>query len=426
MPRQFPTLFFSKNAIRHSRWYRPELAAFGLILVSLIVSCRSVFNTRFQPEIVLGLYNDFMSGRSSDFSDEAFYALAGWRYVHGSSTNIMDLIHPPLAIYMIGFSELLFMNHALLSLIFSIFTLIIVYLISKKVIPTSPIALVPVFLLSLDKLYVKLSSIAWLDIYATFFASLSIFLLLSDRKWARPLLFVTIGLALSCKWTTVFLLALPPLYYAFRKDWNQLKSYPLFLILTVFTYTATYAVFFLHGHTLQDFVTLQWDILAGQRFERFGRGSPPPFWIMLNFLTGVEGPTVITKLLVDSSAKTVTVINRGTGISLIEYYNPLTWPMLFSASILSLYYSKNHDRRMVPLSSALPIFFAIFSTGQHFIWYLLAVFPFAFVSLGYVTCRICNESRNKKVSIAILVLYLASAAVWSLFVTMPPYIQISQ
>jgi dolichyl-phosphate-mannose--protein O-mannosyl transferase len=374
----------------------------------------------------LTVYTEYVSGRRGFLSDEAFYALAGWRYVHGSSLDIMTLSHPPLAIYLIGLSELLFMNHVMLSLVVSFLTLIIVYLISKSVVPHSPIALIPVFLLSLDKMYTTLSSVAWLEIYATLFASLSVLLLLSQRRWAKPLLYVSMGLALSCKWSTVFLVALPVIYYALKKDWNQLKSYPLFLIITLITYSSTYAIFFIQGHTLQDFITLQSNMFAGQRYERFTSGTPPPFWLLLNFLTGIEGPTVIQEVFANVDTRTITVIATGTGISLIPFYNPFTWPMLFSSSFLALYYSKNESREVVPLASGLLLFLAIFSTGQHFIWYMLPVFPLAFGSLGYTIHRIYSESKNKKRAIVILVLYLASAAVCSLFVQMPPYIWISR
>jgi len=167
-------------------------------------------------------------------------------------------------------------------------------------------------------------------------------------------------------------------------------------------------------------------MFGGQRYERFAAGTPPPFWLLLNFLTGIEGPTVITKLFGNVDTGTFTVIETGTGISLIRFYNLFTWPMLFSSSFLALYYSKNESREVVPLASGLLLFLAIFSTGQHFIWYMLPVFPLAFVSLGYTIHRIYTESRNKKRAEVILILYLASAAVWSLFVEMPPYIMLSK
>ena len=417
----FP-LFFFEAIVRLSRWRRLEHAALVVIIVFFLIRCRNVFYARFQPEIFLSLYDNFISGRIGGFSDEVFYALAGWKYVHGSNLDIMTLSHPPLAIYMIGLSELLFMNHVMLGLFVSVFTLIMVYSLSKRVIFHSPIALVPVFLLSLDKMYIWLSSIAWLDIYATFFASLSLLLLLNKRSWARPLLYVSIGLALSCKWNTVFLVALPPLYYVLKKDWNQLKFYPLFMTLTFLTYLSTYAVFFLQGHTLQDFVTLQWNMFAGQRYERFNRGTPPPFWLLLNFLTGIEGPTAIKEVFANMDTRTFTVIAKGTGLSLIAHYNPLTWPLLFSSSILTLYYSRNGDRSVVPLSLGLLVFLAVFSTGQLFIWYMLPVFPLGFVCLGYVINMIYFESTNKKTVKVILIAYLALAVAWSLFVVMPPYI----
>jgi hypothetical protein len=91
----------------------------------------------------LNIYAEYVSGKRGLLPDDVFYALAGWKYIHGSNLDIMTLIHPPFAIYLIGLSELLFMNHVMLSLVASILTLIAVYLISKRLIQDLPTVSMP-------------------------------------------------------------------------------------------------------------------------------------------------------------------------------------------------------------------------------------------------------------------------------------------
>lgn len=328
---------------------------------------------------------------------------------------------------MIGFSELVFMNPALLGFIFSILTLIIVYVISRKLVSASLIAIVPSLLLSLDKMYIQFSTISMLDIYATFFVVMSLLLLMSKKEWTRPLLGVSMGLALSCKWTAAFLIVLPVLYYAVRRDLRGLKFYPLCLFVAALTYTATYAEFFYVGHSFQDFGDLQLKMLSFQEQRHLMASGIKPLRVLLVFLTGVEGPTQIQTLFLNSVARTVTPSGLGSGVSLLWSYDPLTWPVSFSASILALYYSLRKDRDMIP--SALGFLLLIASSasvGEPFIWYLLPGLPLAFISLTYMLNRMYVGSGNKVVATAILLLYLTAVVVWSLFVTLPPYIQTSK
>jgi len=352
--------------------------------------------------------------------------LAAWYYIHGASPDTMNFEHPPFAKYMIGFSELVFMNPALLGFIFSFFTLILVYLASRKLVSTSLVAIVPSLLLSLDKIYLQFSTVSMLDIYATFFVVLSLILLTSKKKWAIPLLGVAIGLALSCKWITAFLLPLPVLYYVAKRDYGGLKLYPLCLLVAALTYTVSYAQFFYMGHSFNDFVDLQFRMLHFHQQRHLMASSARPLRVLLVFLTGVEGPTQIQTLLLNSEARIVTPVGSGNGLSLLRDYNPLTWPVSFSASILALYCTVRKDHDMMPLPLGfLFLLVSSVSVGDPFVWYVLPGLPLAFISLTYVMNRMYVGSQNKFVATAAMLLYLASVAVWSLFIRLPPYIQTS-
>jgi len=366
------------------------------------------------------------------FPDDDMYALSGWQYVNGQSPDDpLNLAHPPLAKYLIGFSELIFMNQAMIGLIVSVLTLILVYLISKKFITVFPFALLPSLILSLDKLYVRFSSVSMLDIYPTFFAALSVFLLLTNkRKWLTPMVYVAIGLAISCKWTAAFLLFLPPLYYAAMGQRRNLKLFPLYLVITIVTYTSTYIVFLITRSNLLELLFLQFTMFRIHQGNRLQMGTPPPFWILLNFLTGIEGPTLIQTIWINPTSAgegvqnlIITTSNPERGLSLVDTYNPLTWPLSFSASILTLYYSLKEDRRILPVPLAFLVLLSGVSVGKIFIWYLLPGLPFAFVSLTYMISRVYSEVSRKTAPRIVMAVYVALIVVWSLFVKIPQFIR---
>jgi dolichyl-phosphate-mannose--protein O-mannosyl transferase len=391
-----------------------------LVLVFFTVRCRTVFHQSFDSQALLEQYASFELGRGF-FSDDKLYALAGWTYIRGSSPDTINFEHPPFAKYLIGLSELAFANHTVLGLITSVLTLIVLYLVSKNILHISMMAIIPPLLLSLDKMYIDFSSVSMLDIYATFFSTLSLLLLLSEKKWTMPLLGISMGLALSCKWTAVFLLLLPIAYYAFNRKWKALRFYPLCLLVVAVTYTVTYSAYFAAGHSVLDFISLQWKMVEFHQHRHF-EGGPKPLWILMNFLTGVEGPTRIQTLLLDSVNRTVTVIGSAEGLSLIQYYSPLTWPTSFSSSLLCLYYSVRANRRLTPIPLGFMLLIASASIGKPFIWYLLPGLPLGLISLTYVITATYAQSENRHLAGIFLAVYLASVVFWSLFVDLPPYV----
>jgi dolichyl-phosphate-mannose--protein O-mannosyl transferase len=405
---------------------RLELVLLSLILTLFLFRCSSGFDSQFHPKKLIEEYSNFLAGKvpplEGMFSDDKLYSALGWLYIHGAIPDMSA--HPPLAMYIIGLSELLFMNPVILDVIFSALTLVLVFLTSKKVVDTFPFALFPVLILSLDKLYIEFSSFAFLDVYATFFAVLAVFLLLSDKRWATPALYVTIGLALACKWTTAFLLFLPPIYYAMKKDWNHLKLYPLYILIVILAYAGTFSVYFLSNKTIMDFIHLHFTMFGIFQAQRTQMGSPPPLWILLNFLLGIEGTAHIQVLRAYPQNMTIVSGPVETGISLIGAYNPLTWPISFSASILTLVYSVKENRRILPVPLAFLVLVGLFSRGKPFIWYLIPGLPFAFISLAYMIVRIFARSENRSLAKGVLALYIASIFVWSLFINLPPYIKL--
>jgi hypothetical protein len=403
-----------------------EKLSLAAILASFVFNLRSVFTVRFTPEAMGKEYESFLHG-GSFFSDDKLYAWAGWLYIHGHLPNEVNFEHPPLAKYFIGLSEVVFGNHVLLSLVFSILTLIIVFFLSRFFIKNPLFALFPVFMLSLDKLFVSFSSSSMLDVYLLFFSSLSAFIFvkaLRDRRFT-PLFYVAVGLAIACKWIGIFILLSMLAYCLLRRDKWNLKFLPFGIALSLVTYAFTYIAFFLAGQGLQDFVSLQLKMYRFQHFMRFERGTPPPFWILLHFLTGIEGPAefATVEIIEEAGKVTVRTLSVKYGLSLIKAFNPLTWPASFSSSIMSLYYArKKGDAVFLIVPIAFFSLLALISFGQVFVWYILPGLPFAFISLAYFIESIYKESKNKKAVALFILAYTIALSIWSIAVQLPSFL----
>jgi energy-coupling factor transporter transmembrane protein EcfT len=160
-------------------------------------------------------------------------------------------------------------------------------------------------------------------------------------------------------------------------------------------------------------------------------GTPPPLWTLFNFLTGIEGPTTIQTLLIRPIGPgphptniTITTSSPETGLSLIDVYNPFTWPISFAASILALYFSAKGDRKSIVIPLGFQMLLWALSLGKNFIWYLLPGIPFGFASLVYVINKLYSQSGQGSRSKITIAVYVAALIFWSAYVEVPQYIKI--
>ncbi len=353
--------------------------------------------------------------------DSEIYSLAGWSYVQGQSPERLNFEHPPLAKYLIGISETVFGSEMVFSLVFGALTLLAVYFLSKRILP-SYFALLPSALIALDRLFLWSSSVLFLDIYATFFVTMytSLFLRFRDAKWLWAPLGFTIGLAIASKWSGAFALPALVAFGVIEKDKNAIRSLLLSLPLAALTYMSTYGVFFLSGHSLQDFISLQFQMLSYQTNLRFGKGTPPAFWLWFSVLTGIEGRGMMSKV---TSASGLQTTSMQYGVAMQDTFNPLTWPLSLVDTILSLVFARK-GRYRVGLFPAFAFlsFLGMMSYGQLFIWYLLPALPFAFISLSYMLWRLYASTGGTTRATIVLAGYVIATFLWSFFGQMPAFI----
>jgi len=263
-----------------------------------------------------------------------------------------------------------FNNPNVIGAVLGVFSLLILYEFSKKTLGRSLFALVPVFMLSLERLFISFSSTSILDIYLVFFLLLSILLYShvdSDVKLLGGS--VALGLATACKLTGI--LAIPSLMIPIimRRKKSAWKQLLLGMLVAASVYCLSYARFFIVGRSIADFLELQWKMLMFQIGRRY-RLPYPPGRLLLTLLTGIVGPETRYTIYADEISKKMTTATTH-GLSMAPEFNPLTWPLSFSGAIISF-----HDAikiRHMMLFQLCIFFFSFltpFSIGQSFVWYL--------------------------------------------------------
>ncbi len=407
------------------------LAIFALNLLSM---SSGALTRPYDPEASLSFYRRYKKGMFlfpdkpdaalwAPPNDKAEYAYAGWLYIHGVSPNLINFEHPPLAKYLIGLSEIIFRNENVMGLLFGLLTLLLIFLISKKALRCEAFALIPIYMLSVDKIFIGLSGVSMLDIYANFFICLAILLFLDeDRSFLRlALLSLSLGLALASKWSSGFLIATMFLYLLAQRKWQSTKWLLASVPLIILVYVSTYFAFFLNHSTLTDFLNLQREMLNFQMQVRQAKG----FGVISNLsvlLCGVKMPINIIE--VDPAIGPIVV---GHGLLLSQVFNPLLWPLLPASSVLSLILAHSRKNNALLFLSLWQIVgLASLSIGQPLAMsehYMLPVLSIGVILIAYFLEGIYAETSHKKIAVSAGLLYLLAFTVFSLFTFFPIFTQ---
>jgi len=405
-----------------------EIFSSFLLLGIVALFCFNIYPcllTRFDYPALELRYNNWMGdiGNANWFvSDSDIYAIAGWKYVNGATPDDFNFEHPPLAKYLIGLSELVFGNQNAMSAIFGVLSLLIVYELAKKVMFDPIFSLVPVYMLSLERLYLELSSTSMLDIYLVFFLLLSVLLFITSKSNFRTLLaFATLGLATACK-VIAALAFLPIVAVLVMERKRPLKSILVYVLAALLAYCGTYALFFFSGHGLADFVQLQLKMVGLHYGARSRLTYPSGRWL-LTLLTGIIGPETRYLIYTGENIGNLTVLVE-SGLHIAREFNPLTWPLCFSSAVLSLYQGvKTRTKPLIHSSLFFFTFLAFLSIGPAQTWHLLPLFPVGLIILADSLRKIYEES-DRDVSLLLLLVYLVSLYLWLTLVKVPTFLQL--
>lgn len=144
--------------------------------------------------------------------DEIYYAKNAYSLI--SSGVELDqeggsefVVHPPLGKWLIGIGIKLFGNNEFgwrsSSALFGSASVLLIYLIAKRLFKSEFLALSAALLMAIDGLSLVMSRVALLDIFLMFFILLTFYFLLKENYWLSGM---AIGLGVSTKWSAAFLI----------------------------------------------------------------------------------------------------------------------------------------------------------------------------------------------------------------------------
>ncbi len=404
-----------------------------LILIFHIYSIRNeLFNNKLEESWYINAQSKFSSMMKSNKSlnvenivfDPELYALAGWLYIHGIPPDEFNFEHPPLAKFFIGFSEILFQSPTTMNALFSLGVLVIVYLISIKLFGKTVFALMPVYMLSLEKLFLSEAKSSMLDMYSMFFISLSVLIFLYAIK--NPKLFsilsIVVGLGIACKWESGLIVFAFIAFLLLDKAWKNLSYFMASLPLAFFVYAGSYATYFLSGHGLLDFLALQLSIYKFH--SSFPHQGAFKIWLLL--LTGIIGPETRTTFIINEETGELMKVVITKGLAITYSFNPLTWTIsIFAISICFL----RSFNKLIKEFRILPLWFLSFmilmSSGLILEHHILNFMPSFILSIVYVLKTGYNNAENheKNAILAAILVYLTSLMVWR-YINIPSFIAI--
>jgi predicted membrane-bound dolichyl-phosphate-mannose-protein mannosyltransferase len=372
-------------------------------------------------------FSSMMKGESLNVENLVFdpelYALAGWLYVHGVPPSDFNFEHPPLAKYFIGFSEVLFQSPTAANTLFSLATLLVVYLLSIKLFGKTAFALIPVYALSLEKLFLSEARSSMLDIYSTFFISLSVLIFLYAIKAPKlfPVLSIVIGLGIACKWESGLIVFAFIAFLLLDKAWRKLGYFIASLSLAFLVYTGSYLNYFLSGHTFLDFIVLQLSIYKFH--SSFPHQGILRIWLLL--LAGVIGPETRTTFFIDEESSEITKAVITKGVAITYSYNPLTWTISIFAVFISLLrtFVPSKEYRILPLwfiSFTLPMSSTL--VLEHHILNFMPSFILSIAHLLKSGWERGEKGKKGALLIAIIV-YLGALMIWH-YIRIPSFVAI--
>lgn len=158
------------------------------------------------------------------------------------------VVHPPLGKWLISIGIKLFGNNEFgwrsSSALFGSASVLLIYLIAKRLFKSEFLALSAALLMALDGLSLVMSRVALLDIFLMFFILITFYFLLKENYWLSGL---AIGLGVSTKWSAAFLIPILLLLTLTLKELNLnqiLKRAGQFIFLPMAIYLTSWIGWF--------------------------------------------------------------------------------------------------------------------------------------------------------------------------------------
>lgn len=347
------------------------LIAFVAHLLFRVYSYNHEYMSTYDPEYWKQRYlnSQWVNPHSTEsIGDDGLYAYVGWEYIHGLDPTLLQAETPPLGKYLIGLSILIFKNQNIFALIVGILALGTFYMLNLELFKNKLLAIIPVFLFSLEPIYYEQLRAPYLDLLQLLFLFLT-FLFVYRKKYLVSAIFLGCFAATKFTYVAVIVAFSIGVYLVFQRKFPDVKKFTISLGLGLFVFLLSYAQFFLLGHSLREFLALQKWIL-----HFYSIGAKPQ-------ILGMAFP-----LLFSGTWYTW----WGEIIQVREW--TIMWPIIFVSSIFAVVAMIKNYKTNFLLLALWCIFYLIFLTFTPvFPRYLLLILPFMYNLFIWV---LLDFSRN--------------------------------
>jgi hypothetical protein len=174
------------------------------------------------------------------YADADIYINAGNALLTGALPGSVNSGHPPFAEYIIGFFSVYLNSPNGSAFVFGFLVAVLVFLIAHRLTGDLKWSALAVWILGVDQVNISVSIRPMLEIFMIFFGMLSFYLILTaDGRFLRYLVAgLSLGFALACKLTAIFLVVPAMLLLVYERKFRESVA---LLGLTVVGYVLPYS-----------------------------------------------------------------------------------------------------------------------------------------------------------------------------------------
>lgn len=319
--------------------------------------------------------------------DEVLFSYASGAYIKGINPVLVNAEMPPLGKYIIGFSIILFQNENVVIVLFSVLSLLGIFLVGRQVFGSNILALIPPTLFSFEPIFKnQLIYVPLLDIIQLPFLLFSLYYfnkgLLSKKSF---IFFAAANLFLDLFISTKFFITGFTIILAwfavlfFQKQKEKIKNLALTLPISFLILVLSYLRIFFFGYSFREFLGVQ-------------------KWVFLYHKSQLFIPFTIWPLILANKW----IVWYGTQRIISDSQWFISWPIVTVLSVvtIALYLlRKIKHNTLLDIIVAWTIFYvALFSFGEISSRYFVILIPtFYILSLyGIIEIKKMKFAKPKK------------------------------
>jgi hypothetical protein len=327
--------------------------------------------------------------------DDGIYAYGGYRLMQGASIEETNTNKPPVGIYLIGASILLFQNPNTIIFLIGILSLVVFYCILINFIKDKSVAVLSVALLAVNPMFFTHTWLPLIDLIQTFFLLVHVLAFIYLFKYDKYRLLsalvggISLGLFTETKPPILLpiIIALEGGYLIYKKMFKEIimmaVGFGIALVIPYFRY-------FLNGHNIVDYVRLH-KYMASIYYE--GKNEV--------FRTGLAQAILLGRF---------PDVSSGVATKFADWWIAL--PLIFIGSIISVIgvlRTNKKDLILKGIGVLILLTLIIFSNVSSYPRYLLIILPFVILFFALFLLDYLKPWKAKSVLSILVVVGVVNA-----------------